>query len=40
MRDKKSVVVVDLENSSMREVNVETIARNLNEIGGAPFEPL
>lgn len=37
MRDEKSV---DLENSSMREVNVETIARNLNEIGGAPFEPL
>lgn len=37
MRDEKSV---DLENSSMREVNVETIARNLNKIGGAPFEPL
>lgn len=36
MRDEKSV---DLD-SSMREVNVETIARNLNEIGGAPFEPL
>lgn len=40
MRDEKSVVVLDLENSSMREVNVETIARNLNEISGAPFEPL
>lgn len=40
MRDEKSVVVVDLENSSMREVNVETIARNLNEIGGALFESL
>lgn len=37
MRDEKSV---DLENSSMREVNVETIARNLNEIGSVPFEPL